>query len=101
MDSRIKFQFSYNDKNIKKNLFFKPHPNTETKRFSSPDKKQPDLLIPKKLTSCIYCRKIPKMEDKKVQTFIHKQKKIAIDSLSEIRLPQGFIDLSYDHHKNE
>ncbi len=41
------------------------------------------------------------MEDKKVQTFINKQKKIPIDSLSEIRLPPDFIDFSYDHQKNE
>ena len=101
MDSRIKLQFSFNNKNIKKNLFSKTHPNTEIKRIASPEKKQLDLSIPKKLSSCIYFRKIPKMEDKKVQTFINKQKKIPIDSLSEIRLPPDFIDFSYDHQKNE
>ena len=100
MDSRGKLQFSYNYKNIKKNLFSKPHPNTETKRNPSPDKKQKDLPIPKKLSSCIYCRKILKMEDKKAQTFIHKQEKISIDSFSEIRLPPYFIDLSYDNKQN-
>ena len=102
MESRINIQFSYTNKNIKKNLFSKPHPNTEKKRISSPEKKQPEKhLIPKALSSYIYFRKIPKIEDKKVQSFIYKNKKTPIDSLSEIRLPPDFIDFSYDHQKTE
>ena len=102
MESRINIQFSYTNKNIKKNLFSKPHPNTETKRISSPEKKKPEMLpVPKALSSYIYFKKIPKTEDKKVQSFSHKNKKVQIDSLSEIRLPFDFIDLSYDCQKNE
>ena len=102
MESRIKLQLTYNNKNIKKNLFSKSQPNTETKNFSSSENKQlENLPVPKKLTSCIYCRKILKNDDKKIQNHIQKQKKIVIDSLSEISLPPDFIDLSYDHRKNE
>jgi len=38
---------------------------------------------------------------KKSKIIFKNKKKIAIDSLSEIRLPPDFIDLSYDHRKNE
>jgi len=54
MESRIKLQLTYNNKNIKKNLFSKSQPNTETKNFSSSENKQlENLPVPKKLTSCI------------------------------------------------
>ena len=102
MESRIKIQFTYNGKNIKKNLFSKPYPNTELKHLSSDENQHSEnLLIPRKLNSCVYCRKIPKMENKNIQKFINKPKKLFIDSLSEVRLPPDFIDLSYDHQKIE
>jgi hypothetical protein len=41
------------------------------------------------------------MENKNIQKFINKPKKLFIDSLSEVRLPPDFIDLSYDHQKIE
>ena len=103
MESRINIQFSYNGKNIKKNLFSKPHPNTEAKRLPSNENNEPEkLLLPKKnLSSYIYYKKIPKLDDKKAQNIFIKQKKIYIDSLSEVRLPLDFIDLSYDDHKKK
>ena len=52
MESRIKIQFTYNGKNIKKNLFSKPYPNTELKHLSSDENQHSEnLLIPKKLNS--------------------------------------------------
>jgi hypothetical protein len=103
MESRINIQLSYSGKNIKKNLFSKPHPNTEAKRTPSDENKQPEkLLLPKKnLSSYIYYRKIPKLDDKKLPSTNIKQKKIYIDSLTEVRLPLDFIDLSYDDHKKK
>ena len=103
MESRINIQLSYNGKNIKKNLFSKPHPNTEAKRLPSDENKEPEkLLLPKKnLSSYIYYRKIPKLEDKNYLSNIIKQKKLYIDSLTEVRLPLDFIDLSYDDHKKK
>ena len=102
MESNIKIQFSYNNKIIKKNLFSKQYPNTETKSSSLSENKQlENLPVPKKLSSSIYCRKIIKNDDKKSQNYNQKTKKIIIDSLSEIRLPPDFIDLSYDHRKAE
>ena len=103
MESRINIQLSYNGKNIKKNLFSKPHPNTEAKRTPSDENKQPEkLILPKKnLSSYIYYRKIPKLDDKKLPNTNIKQKKIYIDSLTEVRLPLDFIDLSYDDHKKK
>ena len=102
MESRINIQLSYNGKNIKKNLFSKPHPNTEAKRVQSKEKKESEnLLIPKNLSSYIYYRKIPKLEDKNHHSTINKPKKIYIDSLTEVRLPLDFIDLSYDDHKKK
>ena len=102
MESRINIQLSYNGKNIKKNLFSKPHPNTETKRLQSKEKKESENLhIPKNLSSYIYYRKIPKLEDKNYHSTINKPKKIYIDSLTEVRLPLDFIDLSYDDHKKK
>ena len=102
MESRINIQLSYNGKNIKKNLFCKPHPNTEAKRLPSKEKKDSEkLLIPKNLSSYIYYRKIPKLEDKNYLSNIIKQKKLYIDSLTEVRLPLDFIDLSYDDHKKK
>jgi hypothetical protein len=102
MESRINIQLSYNGKNIKKNLFSKPHPNTEAKRLQSKEKKESENLpIPKNISSYIYYRKIPKLEDKNSHSTINKPKKIYIDSLTEVRLPLDFIDLSYDDHKKK
>lgn len=95
-------QFSFDKENLQKNLFSKPYPNTEIKSISSEEKnQQAKLLIPKKLNSCIYCRKIPETEDKKNKNFFFKQKKYLIDSISEIRLPFDYIDISYDQKKAE
>ena len=102
MESRINIQFSHNKENIQKNLFSIPYTNTESKSLSSSEKKSTEkALIPKKLNSSIYCRKIPKLEDIKSKNFFFKQKKTFINSLSEVRLPMDFIDLSYDHKKVE
>ena len=53
------------------------------------------------ISSYIYYRKIPKLEDKNSHSTINKPKKIYIDSLTEVRLPLDFIDLSYDDHKKK
>ena len=101
MESRINIQLSYNGKNIKKNLFSKPHPNTEAKPLQSKEKEDSEkkLILPKSISSYIYYRKIPKLDDKNYHSI--KSKKIYIDSLSEVRLPLDFIDLSYDDHKKK
>ena len=101
MEYRINIQLSYNGKNIKKNLFSKPHPNTEAKPLQSKEKEDSEkkLILPKSISSYIYYRKIPKLDDKNYHSI--KPKKIYIDSLSEVRLPLDFIDLSYDYHKNK
>ena len=101
MDSRIKIQLSYNGKNIKKNLFSKSLSNTQINHISQDENKpQENLSIPKNTSSCVYIRKLPKMDDKKFQNIINKPKKFFIDSLTEVRLPLDFVDLSYDNHKN-
>ncbi len=101
MESRIKLQLSYNGKNIKKNLFSKSLSNNEIKHLPQDENKpKENLLIPKNIGSCIYIRKFPKMDDKKFQNNINKPKKFFIDSLTEVRLPLDFVDLSYDNHQN-
>ena len=102
MESGFNKQSSYNKENIQNNLFSKPKLNIESKNISSAEKSQSEkLLIPKKFNSSIYCRKIPKKEDNISKNFFFKQKNFPIDSLSEVRLPLDFIDLSYDNQKNE
>ena len=96
MESRLKLPLSYKE-NIPKNLFLKPYPSTENKKKISEKTLQENLLPKKQLSSYIYYRKIPKMEDKKIK----EHKKLYVDSFSEIRLPLCFIDYSYDSKKIE
>ena len=97
MESRLKIPLSDNE-NIPKNLFLKPCPSSEDKTKSSKEQIPPEKLVPKKqLSSCIYYRKFPKFDDKKIKV----PTKLRINSSSEIRLPLDFIDLSYDSKKNE
>lgn len=102
MEPKKKLPLSFNNK-IPRNLFPKTHSFTENKKFSSKERqKNSDEAIQssKQIKSFIYFHKIPLKENKKEQNL--KQKSEArIDSRTEARLPQGYIDLSFDNPKNE
>ena len=102
MESKKKIQLSFNN-NINRNLFSKTLSFKENRKFNSKErqKKENDAkMIPKPKKPFIYCHKIPKMENKK-ESFSKPKAKISIDSKTEVRLPIGYIDLSYDNPKNE
>ncbi len=99
MEPKKKIPLSFNN-NIQRNLFPKTLSFTENKKNPSKERqknsdetKQKSKLV----KSFIYFHKIATMENKKENS----KSKIPIDSRSEARLPQGYIDLSYDNPKNE
>ena len=102
MEPKRKILLSFNN-NIPKNLFQKMNSFSENKKYSSRErqkKSQESRLSSKQIKSYIYFHKIPINENKKEQNIIHKSE-IRIDSRTEVRLPLGYIDLSFDNPKNE
>ena len=102
MESKRKIQLSINN-NIKKNLFSKTLSFKENRKFDSKEKHKKEnetKIIPKPIKPFIYYHKITKMENKK-QSLSKPKSKIKIDSKTEVRLPLGYVDLSYDNPINE
>jgi len=102
MEQRKKIPFSYSNNNIPRNLFGKANSFKENRKYPSKDKNnkiEETLPNPKLIKSLIYFPKIVPKENKKEQMFI--QRKFTIDSKTDARLPQGYIDLSYDNPINE
>ena len=102
MESKKKIHLSFNN-NINRNLFSKTLSFTENRKFNSKERQKKEneaKMIPKPKKQFIYYHKIPKMENKK-ESFSKPKSKISIDSKTEVRLPIGYIDLSYDNPKNE
>ena len=101
MDSKKKMSLPFNS-NITRNLF-STYSFSEKRKFSSNEKQQKseeEKQKHKHIKSFIYFSKFPVMEDKKEENIIVKPK-IAIDSKTEGRLPNGYIDISYDNPINE
>ena len=102
MESKKKIQLSFNN-NINRNLFSKTLSFKENRKFNSKERQKKEneaIMIPKPKKPFIYYHKIPKMENKK-ESFSKPKSKISIDSKTDVRLPIGYIDLSYDNPKNE
>ena len=101
METKKKLPLSFSH-NIHRNLFPKAYSFSENRKYSSKEKQKnsDEKLKPKQIKSFIYFPKIPVIEDKKEENIIHKSK-ISIDSKTEVRLPKGYIDISYDNPINE
>ena len=104
MESKKKIQLSFNNNiNINRNLFSKTLSFKEKRKFNSKERQKKEneaKVIPKPKKPFIYYHKITKMENKK-ESFSKTKTKISIDSKTDVRLPIGYIDLSYDNPKNE
>ena len=104
MDPKKKLPLSFNN-NIHRNLFQKTYSFSENRKYSSKERQkcseeQNSKPKTKQIKSFIYFQKIPAFEDKKEETFLQNTK-ILIDSKTDGRLPNGYIDISYDNPINE
>ena len=102
MESKRKLPLSFNS-NIPRTLFPKTYSFNENKNYTSKDKqkKSEEFRQNSKLFKSLkFYRKVPINENKNDQNIIQNSE-IRIDSRTEARLPQGYIDLSFDNPKNE
>ena len=102
MEPKKKLPLSLNG-SIPRNLFPKTLSFKENRKYPSKEKNkniEPPKQGHKPIKSFIYLKKFPKSENKKEQNIIQKSK-LLIDSKTEARLPQEYIDLSYDNPINE
>ena len=102
MESKRKLQLSFNS-NIPRTLFSKTYSFNENKNYTPKErqKKSEDFKQNSKLFKSLkFYHKIPINENKNDQN-IMQNTEIRIDSRTEARLPQGYIDLSFDNPKNE
>jgi hypothetical protein len=102
MEPKKKLPLSLNG-SIPRNLFPKTLSFKENRKFNSKERQKKEneaKVIPKPKKPFIYYHKITKMENKK-ESFSMPKSKISIDSKTDVRLPIGYIDLSYDNPKNE
>ena len=102
MESKRKLPLSFNS-NIPRTLFSKTYSFNENKNYTPKErqKKSEDFKQNSKLFKSLkFYHKKPINENKNDQN-IMQNTEIRIDSRTEARLPQGYIDLSFDNPKNE